>query len=52
MPGFDSAGNPDVTLAGSRTYRFLRGLLRLWFTLSRTYGRHLAFRLLTDPGRV
>jgi len=33
VPGFDSAGNPDVTLAGSRTYRFLRGLLRLWFTL-------------------
>ena len=24
------------------------GLLRLWFTLSRSHGRHIAFKLLTD----
>jgi predicted dinucleotide-binding enzyme len=34
--------------AGDAAHDVLDGVLRLWFTLSRSYGRHLAFRVLTD----
>jgi predicted dinucleotide-binding enzyme len=37
---------------GEGTHDTVDGLLPLWFTLARTHGRHLAFRVLTDTGEV
>ncbi len=35
---------------GLGAHAVVDGLLPLWFALSKVYGRHLAFRLLTDGG--
>lgn len=37
---------------GEDAHDLINGVLRLWLTLARSHGRHLAFRVLTDTGRV
>lgn len=37
---------------GENTHDTVDGVLRLWFALARSHGRHLAFRVLTDTGQV
>jgi hypothetical protein len=37
---------------GEGTQDAIDGVLRLWFALSQRFGRHVAFRVLTDSGDV
>jgi predicted dinucleotide-binding enzyme len=37
---------------GADAHAIVDGVLPLWFALSRSHGRHLAFRVLTDSGTV
>jgi 8-hydroxy-5-deazaflavin:NADPH oxidoreductase len=42
------AGLRPVRVGGSDTVDVVDGVLRLWFTLAKSRGRHIGFRLLSD----